>query len=324
MLTPGVVTAAAGGAAATYRVALNREPAGDVTVTVTSDNDDVTVAPSPLTFTAGDWSTAQTVTVTASAALAGGFADTAALGHEASGGGFGGVEASLPVAVSSSGTRILLSEGAERGAYSIGGRTVTVAARLRVSGGDLPLAEGSGFVVDASAVDFTPTGNPELTLCASVPGTLLREARRATGRDVLLLRHDGSSWRAVAESAYHEPTMTVCARTSDYSLFTAGYRDRKLSFERTALGTLTWIVDEERAEPPFRAADGGDAPVTYAVSPALPEGLTFDAETRVLSGTATRKFSGAYTLTATDATGIRRRRRSRWWFARTWRMRGRA
>ena len=306
-LTPGVVTAAAGGAAATYRVALNREPAGDVTVTVTSDNDDVTVAPSPLVFTAGDWSTAQTVTVTASAALAGGFADTAALGHEASGGGFGGVEASLPVAVSGSGTRILLSEGAERGAYSIGGRTVMVAARLRVSGGDLPSAEGSGFVVDASAVDFTPTGNPVLTLCARVPGTLLTAARRSPGRDVLLLRHDGSDdgrWSEVAGSQYDgEATPpVVCATTSEYSLFAAGYRDGRPAFERTALGTLTWIVDEERSET-LPASSGGDAPIRYVVAPALPEGLTFDAATRVLSGTVTRKFSGAYTLTATDADG---------------------
>ena len=308
VLTPGVVTAEAGGAAGTtYTVGLNREPAGDVTVAVTSDNRHVTVAPSPLTFTAGDWSTAQTVTVTASAALAGGFADTAALGHAASGGGFGGVEASLPVAVSSSGTRILLSEGAAPGAYSIGGRTVMVAARLRVSGGDLPSAEGSGFVVDESAVDFTPTGNPVLTLCARVPGTLLTAARRSPGRRVLLLRHDGSDdgrWSEVAGSQYDgEATPpVVCATTSEYSLFAAGYRDGRPAFERTELGTLTWIVDEERAET-LPASSGGDERVIYAVTPALPEGLTFDAATRVLSGTATRKFSGPYTLTATDIDG---------------------
>ena len=308
MLTPpDVVTAAADGAAATYRVELNREPAGDVTVTVTSDNRHVTVAPSPLVFTAGDWSTARTVTVTASAALAGGFADTASLGHEASGGGFGGVEASLPVAVSGSGTRILLSEGAAPGAYSIGGRTVTVAARLRVSGGDLPSAEGSGFVTDESAVDFTPTGNPELTLCAEVPAALYAAARRSPGRDVLLLRHDGSDdgrWSEVAGSQYDGTTTppVVCATTSEYSLFAAGYRDGRPAFERTALGTLTWIVDEERSET-LPASSGGDERVIYAVAPALPEGLTFDAATRVLSGKATRKFSGPYTLTATDADG---------------------
>ena len=316
-LTPRVVTArAATGGEATYTVALTREPAGAVTVTVTSDNGDVTVAPSSLTFTAGDWSTGQTVTVTARAD-ADVFADTASLAHAASGGGYGGVEASLPVAVSeSSDTRILLSAGEEDGAYSIGGRTTRVEPREAVSVPERQLPRA--FVIDPSAVvDFTPSGaaRPELPLCAEVPRALHAAATRATGRRILLLRHDGSesgSWSVVggddALSAYDGTTTppVVCATTSDYSdysWFAAGYRDGRPAFERTALGTLTWIVDEERSEPPFRAADGGDAPVIYAVSPALPEGLTFDAATRVLSGTATRKFSGAYTLTATDADG---------------------
>ena len=305
-LTPRVVTArAATGGEATYTVALTREPANAVTVTVTSDNGDVTVAPSPLTFTAGDWSTGQTVTVTARAD-ADVFADTAALAHAASGGGYGGVEASLPVAVSeSSDTRIRLEPG-PKGAYSAGGPTAEIDEREEVTGSELPAA--AGFETASSAVDFTPSGEdrPELHLCAPVPEGMRADALRSPGRDVELLRHDGSaggSWEAVAGSAYHEPTMTVCARTSDYSLFMAGYRDGKLSFERTALGTLTWIVDEERSEPPFPEADGGDAPVIYAVAPALPEGLTFDAATRVLSGTAARKFSGEFTLTATDADG---------------------
>ena len=305
-LTPRVVTArAARGGEATYTVALTREPAGAVTVTVTSDNGDVTVAPSPLTFTAGDWSTGQTVTVTARAD-ADVFADTAALAHAASGGGYVGVEASLPVAVSeSSDTRIRLEPG-PKGAYSAGGPTAEIDEREEVTGSELPAA--AGFETASSAVDFTPSGEdrPELHLCAPVPEGMRADALRSPGRDVELLRHDGSaggSWEAVAGSAYHEPTMTVCARTSDYSLFMAGYRDGKLSFERTALGTLTWIVDEERSEPPFPEADGGDAPVIYAVAPALPEGLAFDAATRVLSGTAARKFSGEFTLTATDADG---------------------
>ena len=35
------------------------------------------------------------------------------------------------------------------------------------------------------------------------------------------------------------------------------------------------------------AASGGNAPITYTLTPALPDGLTFDAATRVLSGTPT-------------------------------------
>ncbi len=54
------------GATGTYTVALRAPPSGDVTLAISSDNPDVTVAPTTaLTFTAANWDTAQTVTVSA-------------------------------------------------------------------------------------------------------------------------------------------------------------------------------------------------------------------------------------------------------------------
>jgi hypothetical protein len=54
-----------GGGTATFKVELDTQPTADVTIGVSSsDTTEGTVAPSSLTFTAGDWSTAQTVTVT--------------------------------------------------------------------------------------------------------------------------------------------------------------------------------------------------------------------------------------------------------------------
>ena len=54
-----------GGDAATFTVRLNTQPMAEVTVAVTSrDTSEGTVSPPTLTFTTGDWSTAQTVTVT--------------------------------------------------------------------------------------------------------------------------------------------------------------------------------------------------------------------------------------------------------------------
>ena len=51
-------------------------------------------------------------------------------------------------------------------------------------------------------------------------------------------------------------------------------------------------------------ARGGDAPLRYGLSPALPDGLSFDETTRVVSGTpAETMASTVYTLTATDADG---------------------
>ena len=51
------------------------------------------------------------------------------------------------------------------------------------------------------------------------------------------------------------------------------------------------------------AANGGSLPVTYSLSPALPEGLAFDASARTVSGTPSEVADAMWTLTATDAGG---------------------
>ena len=52
------------------------------------------------------------------------------------------------------------------------------------------------------------------------------------------------------------------------------------------------------------AAEGGDGALTYALTPALPRGLDFDASTRVLTGTpATTLAATIYTYTARDRDG---------------------
>ncbi len=62
--TSGLTTTEAGGTA-TFTIVLNSEPIADVVVDLSSSNtDEGTVSPSSLTFTASDWNSARTVTVT--------------------------------------------------------------------------------------------------------------------------------------------------------------------------------------------------------------------------------------------------------------------
>ena len=79
------------GSSGTYTVVLDSEPTASVTVTPSSGNSDVTVS-SALTFTTMNWSTAQTVTVTA-AQDSDAVDDSATISHAVSGGDYGAVTA---------------------------------------------------------------------------------------------------------------------------------------------------------------------------------------------------------------------------------------
>ena len=62
--TSGLTTTETGGSG-TFTVVLTTEPTADVTIGLTSDDvTEGTVAPASLTFTAANWNTPQTVTVT--------------------------------------------------------------------------------------------------------------------------------------------------------------------------------------------------------------------------------------------------------------------
>ena len=79
------------GSTASYTVVLTTQPTTDVTVSLSRSGDsDLTVSTTALTFTAADWNTAQTVTVSA-ADDADTEDGTATIAHTASGGGYGSV-----------------------------------------------------------------------------------------------------------------------------------------------------------------------------------------------------------------------------------------
>ena len=147
------------GGSASYTVVLDGRPTGDVTIAVSSDNADVTTQPASLTFTADDWYTPRTVTV--SAARDGDAADDAAtLSHAVSGAGeYAGIAvASVAVAVTDDdGAGVTVSETSlslEEG----GSATYTVVLDTRPVGDVVidPVAHGAGLTAAPSGLTFTP------------------------------------------------------------------------------------------------------------------------------------------------------------------------
>ena len=63
-VTPEALTVTENGDAGTYEIVLDTKPEATVTVTPSGDDHTLTVTPATLTFTANDWATPQTITVT--------------------------------------------------------------------------------------------------------------------------------------------------------------------------------------------------------------------------------------------------------------------
>ena len=91
-ITPRALEVIEGGSEI-YAVVLESEPAGTVTVTVGGAEGDLTVSPDVLSFTTSDWSTRQTVTVSAAEDEDSTVDAPVTLTHTVAGGGYGGVTA---------------------------------------------------------------------------------------------------------------------------------------------------------------------------------------------------------------------------------------
>ena len=80
-----------------------------------------------------------------------------------------------------------------------------------------------------------------------------------------------------------------------------GDADSRSAFEPSSLADRSYDQNREIDGETLPEANGGGGALTYSISPPLPAGLTFDATTRVLSGTPTTPQAAIlYTYTATD------------------------
>ena len=159
------------GGGSRYTVRLGKAPTGNVTVAISGQSSTVTVDSTPLTFTTGNWSTPQTVTLTA-ADDSNRTDDSFTLTHTASGGGYGSVTASLSVTVEDddgpvqahidSGGIVSLTEG--------GSRT------YRIWLASAPTEQVTVAVTAPSKVSVNPTSMTFTTGNWSTPQTVTLEA----------------------------------------------------------------------------------------------------------------------------------------------------
>ena len=159
--------------------------------------------------------------------------------------------------------------------------------------------------VPPGTVTVTPSSdNPDVTVSPSSL-TILRNRWAEAHRVTVAVRRDADAEDEVATishavSGYHDVTeasqAVVTVRDSE--------RAAAPSFGSATVSAGEHVAGEAIAELTLPAATGGNAPVSYSLSPALPAGLVFDPATRTLSGTPTASVAAAsYTYTATDADG---------------------
>ena len=84
-----------------------------------------------------------------------------------------------------------------------------------------------------------------------------------------------------------------------------GQTDLRPSFGSATVSDQSYTVGQDVGTVTLPASTGGDAPLTYSLSPNLPAGLSFNAAARAITGTPTATASDTYTYSVTDNDGDR-------------------
>ena len=153
------------------------------------------------------------------------------------------------------------------------------------------IASNATAVVTVTPTELTfTTGNWNTQQRVTV--TALQDADEANGSATL--SHTASGGGATETG----PTVRVTVTDDDKEGVNV---PAELTFGEKTVSAKSYTVGEEVSEM-LPAATGGTEPLSYAVTPDLPEGLSFNEDTLVLSGTPTEAAAQTeYTLTVTDA-----------------------
>ena len=248
MIAPDEVAITENGSGA-FRVTLGTQPTANVTVAIASDNADVSVRPAGLVFTAGNWDTGQSVTVSARVDQGGGD-ELATVRLTASGGGYDGLRGNVLVSVDDRLAPVITTTrpGAPAGVSVYGPAGSGARATVAAAGADTPtMATGAGFGIGPAvgvAVTRGPAGG--LEVCLPVADALRMQAGAAV---LTLLRSiGGGAWAELAGA--RDLGDRVCAGgVTGAASYAAGYAlkpgtvlDLAASAPADAPGTieLTW------------------------------------------------------------------------------------
>ena len=289
--SPASVTLTEGGSTGSYTVKLAAAPNGNVTVTVTSgDTGAVTSSPAKLTFTANNYGTAQTVTLTP-VADADGASESVTMSHASTGGGYD-ASGNVTVAVTDddrgitlSKSTVALTEGGSTGTYTVAlaaapnaNVTVTVASgdtgAVTSSPASLtftvqnwsttqtvtltPVADADG-ADESVTVSHSATGDGYNGVSANLTATVSDDDRGITlsKSSVALTEGGGTGTYTVKLAARPSAKVTVTVASDDTGAVTSS--PAKLTFTTSDFGTAQTVTLT-----PVSDADGANESVTMS------------------------------------------------------------
>ncbi len=317
--TDGSTATTESGGSDSISVVLDSQPTAEVTLAVTSsDTTEGTVDKSSLVFTPHNWATAQSITVTGvdDRLDDGEQSYKIELGIAASNdSNYNGINPDDVVVTSKVKVSVEIT-GVAPGTTKIEGNTITT----QVDGTDVQLTLPAGH--DVTEVAFSvPRSGPSaqagvtfgdepayvgIRIDAQLPSSssasvCLEEPAGLSGTLFVYHLTDGANTWEKLLPALAAPNGYVCGKTKDFSVFVVG--SPMPVFGSAFVDDYVWTVGEA-VDVELPAATGGDGPITYRLSPALPAGLEFEAPVRTITGTPNEVFATTeFTYTARDTDG---------------------
>ncbi len=232
------------GGTETYTVVLDTQPAANVTVTPGSSNTAIVTVSGPLTFTASDWSTAQTVTVTGVSSTVSGGVTT--ISHTVAGVGYSSTTADVDVIVVPRGitleTDLTVAENAGTETYTVvldTQPTADVTVALTTSG------DTGAVTLSTPTLTFT-TGNWNVAQTVTVTG-VNDDIDNANDRRTATITHTANGGGYVNVAAALAVTVTD-DDTHGITLATDPPSDPpELRVPEIGMATYTVVLDNEPA-----------------------------------------------------------------------------